>query len=83
MKTLRVITIIACILVSIFFIVYAQIQSSYAYEARKEATELRDQAIALQQEAERAKELAIEAAAAAERAQMLCQQELDACKAGR
>ncbi len=52
-------------LVSIFFVVLAQIQTNFAKEAQAEALKLRDEAVGLQEEAQKQAEAATKAAAEA------------------
>ena len=70
-------------MVSIFFVVYANIQTRYANDARKEAEELKDGAVALQQEAEKQRQAAIESAAEARKAQNEAEAEKEAADVAR
>ena len=83
MKTLRIIVLIACAVITIFFVSYGVIQTRYAEEAKVQAIQYRDQAVALQREAETQRESAIQTAAEARRAQNEAEQltmKLEACK---
>ncbi len=64
-------------LVSIFFVVLAQIQANFAKEAQAEALKLRDEAVGLQEEAEKQAEIATQAAAAARVAENNAKREAD------
>ena len=63
MKTLRTILMVVMMLVTVFFVVLAQIQRGYAVEAQQEAEKLVEEAIRSEKEAVRLKEEALKQAA--------------------
>ncbi|MDW3192294.1 MAG: hypothetical protein R8G66_08015 [Cytophagales bacterium] len=56
MKTLRTILMVVMMLVTVFFVVLAQIQRGYAVEAQQEAEKLVEETIKSEKEAVRLKE---------------------------
>ena len=64
-------------MVCLFFVVFAQIQTGFAKEAQAEAEKLRDEALGLQQEAQRQQEIAQERAAEAIKQQNRANQEAE------
>lgn len=65
MKVLRIVILSLSVLVGVFFVVYANIQTRYAKDLRADVEVLKDQVIAHQQEAEEQRYAAIQAAAEA------------------
>ena len=63
MKTLRTVLMIAMALVTIFFVVLAQIQRGYAVEAQSEAEQLAEEAIKQEKEFNQLKDEALKQAA--------------------
>ena len=82
MKVFRTIALIGAIFTSIFFAVYADVQAQYAHDASQEVKRLREDAVALHQEAEKQQQMAIEAAAEARQAMNVVEElrmELETC----
>lgn len=69
MKVIRPIFFILCLLITIYSLYQARAYTNLAKEAKAEAITIRDRAVEIQQEAEKQRDLAIQGAAEARKAQ--------------